>query len=143
MKTKRRNQRGFTLLEIMVVVAILGLLAAMIVPNVIGQGEQAKVDIAKTNMSRIVQQLDMYKFNNGRYPSTEEGIRALVERPASAKKWPEGGYLPQIPQDPWGNDYFYLSPGVDGPFDLYSLGADGAEGGTGVDADISWRDSSN
>ncbi|AFT70487.1 MULTISPECIES: type II secretion system major pseudopilin GspG [Alloalcanivorax] len=143
MKTKRRNQRGFTLLEIMVVVAILGLLAAMIVPNVIGQGEQAKVDIAKTNMSRIVQQLDMYKFNNGRYPSTEEGIRALVERPASAKKWPEGGYLPQIPQDPWGNDYVYLSPGVDGPFDLYSLGADGAEGGTGVDADISWRDSSN
>jgi len=110
---------------------------------VIGQGEQAKVDIAKTNMSRIVQQLDMYKFNNGRYPSTEEGIRALVERPASAKKWPEGGYLPQIPQDPWGNDYVYLSPGVDGPFDLYSLGADGAEGGTGVDADISWRDSSN
>ena len=143
MKTKRRNQRGFTLLEIMVVVAILGLLAAMIVPNVIGQGEQAKVDIAKTNMSRIVQQLDMYKFNNGRYPSTEEGIRALVERPASAKKWPEGGYLPQIPQDPWGNDYVYLSPGVDGPFDLYSLGADGAEGGTGVDADISSRDSSN
>ena len=143
MRNRQSTQSGFTLLEIMVVVAIIGLLAAMIVPNVIGQGEQAKVDIAKTNMSRIVQQLDMYKFNNGRYPSTEEGIRALVERPASAKKWPEGGYLPQIPQDPWGNDYVYLSPGVDGPFDLYSLGADGAEGGTGVDADISWRDSSN
>jgi general secretion pathway protein G len=123
MKKIQRTQSGFTLLEIMVVVAIIGLLAAMIVPNVIGQGEQAKVDIAKTNMSRVVQQLDMYKFNNGTYPSTEEGINALVERSASARKWPEGGYLPSVPEDPWGNEYVYISPGVDGPFDLYSLGA--------------------
>lgn len=139
---KQQAQSGFTLLEIMVVVAIIGLLAAMIVPNVIGQGEQAKVQIAKTNMSRIVQQLDMFKFNDGRYPTTEEGVKALVERPANVKKWPEGGYLPSIPEDPWGNKYVYISPGVNGPFDLYSLGADGAEGGTGNDADISWRDAS-
>lgn len=143
MKKMQRTQSGFTLLEIMVVVAIIGLLAAMIVPNVIGQGEQAKVDIAKTNMSRVVQQLDMYKFNNGTYPSTEEGIHALVERSASARKWPEGGYLPSVPEDPWGNEYIYISPGVDGPFDLYSLGADGVEGGEGTDADISWRDNDN
>lgn len=140
MRSKRLAQGGFTLLEIMVVVAIIGLLAAMIVPNVIGQGEQAKVDIAKANMSRIVQQLDMFKFNNGRYPTTEEGIAGLVERPANVEKWPEGGYLPNVPEDPWGRSYIYISPGLEGPFDLYSLGADGAEGGDGTDADISWRD---
>ena len=142
MKTLKRKQAvsGFTLLEIMVVVAIIGLLAAVIVPNVIGQGEAAKVDLTKANMGKIVQQLDLYKFNNGRYPTTEEGLNGLVERPASASKWPEGGYLPKVPQDPWKNEYIYLSPGVDGPFDLLSLGADGAEGGEGNDADINWRD---
>ena len=142
MKTQkhRKAMSGFTLLEIMVVVAIIGLLAAVIVPNVIGQGEAAKVDLTKANMGKIVQQLDLYKFNNGSYPTTEEGLNGLVERPASAKKWPEGGYLPKVPQDPWNNDYVYLSPGVDGPFDLLSLGADGAEGGEGNDADINWRD---
>lgn len=143
MRNKRLTQNGFTLLEIMVVVAIIGLLAAMIVPNVIGQGEQAKVEIAKTNMSRIVQQLNMFKFNDGRYPTTAEGLNALVEQPADVRKWPEGGYLPSVPEDPWGNPYIYTSPGVDGPFDLYSLGADGTEGGTGTDADISWRDMDN
>lgn len=142
MKTLKRQKAvsGFTLLEIMVVVAIIGLLAAVIVPNVIGQGEGAKVDLTKANMGKIVQQLDLYKFNNGSYPTTEEGLNGLVERPASARKWPEGGYLPKVPQDPWNNDYVYLSPGVDGPFDLLSLGADGAEGGEGNDADINWRD---
>ncbi len=142
MKTLKRQKAvsGFTLLEIMVVVAIIGLLAAVIVPNVIGQGEGAKVDLTKANMGKIVQQLDLYKFNNGSYPTTEEGLNGLVERPASARKWPDGGYLPKVPQDPWNNDYVYLSPGVDGPFDLLSLGADGAEGGEGNDADINWRD---
>ncbi len=142
MKTLKRQKAvsGFTLLEIMVVVAIIGLLAAVIVPNVIGQGEAAKVDLTKANMGKIVQQLDLYKFNNGSYPTTEEGLNGLVERPASARKWPDGGYLPKVPQDPWNNDYVYLSPGVDGPFDLLSLGADGAEGGEGNDADINWRD---
>tara|TARA_Y100001934_G_C12308889_1_gene753868 strand:+ start:111 stop:536 length:426 start_codon:yes stop_codon:yes gene_type:complete len=139
MKTKGAMS-GFTLLEIMVVVAIIGLLAAVIVPNVIGQGEGAKVDLTKANMGKIVQQLDLYKFNNGSYPTSEEGLNALVERPASARKWPDGGYLPRVPEDAWNNDYVYISPGVDGPFDLLSLGADGVEGGEGSDADINWRD---
>ena len=139
MKTKGAMS-GFTLLEIMVVVAIIGLLAAVIVPNVIGQGEGAKVDLTKANMGKIVQQLDLYKFNNGSYPTSEEGLNALVERPASARKWPDGGDLSSVPKDAWNNDYVYISPGVDGPFDLLSLGADGAEGGEGTDADINWRD---
>ncbi len=139
-QNKQRAMSGFTLLEIMVVVAIIGLLAAVIVPNVIGQGESAKVDLTKANMGKIVQQLDLYKFNNGTYPTTEEGLNALVERSESARKWPEGGYLSKVPQDPWNNDYVYLSPGVDGPFDLLSLGADGVEGGEGTNADINWRD---
>ena len=139
MKTKGAMS-GFTLLEIMVVVAIIGLLAAVIVPNVIGQGEGAKVDLTKANMGKIVQQLDLYKFNNGSYPTSEEGLNALVERPASARKWPDGGYLPRVPEDAWNSDYVYISPGVEGPFDLLSLGADGVEGGEGTDADINWRD---
>ncbi|MCG8393492.1 MAG: type II secretion system major pseudopilin GspG [Pseudomonadales bacterium] len=139
MKTKGAMS-GFTLLEIMVVVAIIGLLAAVIVPNVIGQGEAAKVDLTKANMGKIVQQLDLYKFNNGSYPTSEEGLNALVERPESARKWPDGGYLSKVPQDAWNNDYVYLSPGVEGPFDLISMGADGVEGGEGSDADINWRD---
>ena len=139
MKAKRAMS-GFTLLEIMVVVAIIGLLAAVIVPNVIGQGEAAKVDLTKANMGKIVQQLDLYKFNNGSYPTSEEGLNGLVERPNSARKWPDGGYLPKVPQDAWNNDYVYISPGVDGPFDLLSMDADGVEGGEGSDADINWRD---
>ncbi|EDX89248.1 type II secretion system protein GspG [Alcanivorax sp. VBW004] len=139
MKAKRAMS-GFTLLEIMVVVAIIGLLAAVIVPNVIGQGEAAKVDLTKANMGKIVQQLDLYKFNNGSYPTSEEGLNGLVERPNSARKWPDGGYLPKVPLDAWNNDYVYISPGVEGPFDLLSMGADGVEGGEGSDADINWRD---
>ena len=139
MKAKRAMS-GFTLLEIMVVVAIIGLLAAVIVPNVIGQGEAAKVDLTKANMGKIVQQLDLYKFNNGSYPTSEEGLNGLVERPNSARKWPDGGYLPKVPLDAWNNDYGYISPGVEGPFDLLSMGADGVEGGEGSDADINWRD---
>ena len=139
MKAKKAMS-GFTLLEIMVVVAIIGLLAAVIVPNVIGQGEAAKVDLTKANMGKIVQQLDLYKFNNGSYPSTEEGLNGLVERPSSARKWPDGGYLPKVPLDAWNNDYVYISPGVVGPFDLLSMGADGVEGGEGADADINWRE---
>ena len=139
MKAKRAMS-GFTLLEIMVVVAIIGLLAAVIVPNVIGQGEAAKVDLTKANMGKIVQQLDLYKFNNGSYPTSEEGLNGLVERPNSARKWPDGGYLPKVPLDAWNNDYVYISPGVEGPFDLLSMGADGVEGGEGSDAYINWRD---
>ena len=139
MKAKRAMS-GFTLLEIMVVVAIIGLLAAVIVPNVIGQGEAAKVDLTKSNMGKIVQVLELYKFNNGSYPTSEEGLNGLVERPNSARKWPDGGYLSKVPLDAWNNDYIYISPGVEGPFDLLSMGADGVEGGEGSDADINWRD---
>lgn len=133
-------QRGLTLIEIMVVVAIIGMLAAMIVPNVIGQGEQAKVDLAKSNMASIASALDMFRLHNSRYPTTEEGLRALVERPGSARSWPEGGYLPRLPQDPWGSQYVYISPGSSGAYDLISLGADGVEGGEGVNADLNYRE---
>lgn len=138
----RYAQRGLTLIEIMVVVAILGLLSAMIVPNVIGQGEKAKVDIARANMSSIANALKMYKLDNNGYPTTEEGLEALVERPSSADKgeYNPDGYLDQVPEDPWGNPYVYISPGVDGPYDLYSLGADGVEGGEGFDADIRYNE---
>ena len=140
--TMRTTQQGFTLLEIMVVVTILGLLAAFIVPNVIGQGEKAKADLAKANMASIANALDMYKLDNNRYPTTDQGLQALVEKPAEARNWNPAGYLSgsRVPEDPWGNEYVYLSPGIDGPYDLLSYGADGAEGGEGFDADISYRD---
>lgn len=136
-------QRGLTLIEVMVVVTILALLAAMIVPNVIGQGEKAKVDLARANMKSIENALDLYKLDNNQYPTTEEGLEALVNKPESAKNWNPGGYLKDMPTDPWGNEYVYISPGVDGPYDLYSLGADGAEGGEGFNADIHARESGN
>ncbi|MCH8542937.1 MAG: type II secretion system major pseudopilin GspG [Alcanivorax sp.] len=139
-QARRKAQKGLTLIEIMVVVAILGLLAAMIVPNVIGQGEQARVDLAKSNMASIASALDMFRLHNSRYPTTEEGLRALVERPSNARSWPEGGYLSRIPEDPWGNDYVYISPGSSGPYDLISLGADGVEGGEGNNADLNYRE---
>lgn len=139
-QARRKAQKGLTLIEIMVVVAILGLLAAMIVPNVIGQGEQARVDLAKSNMASIASALDMFRLHNSRYPTTEEGLRALVERPSNARSWPEGGYLSRLPEDPWGNDYVYISPGSSGPYDLISLGADGVEGGEGNNADLNYRE---
>ena len=141
MAINRTGQKGLTLIEILVVVAILGLLAALVVPNVIGRGEQARVDIARANLQSIANALDMYRMDNGRYPTTEEGLEALVEEPQSARNWNPEGYLSEVPRDPWGNEYRYISPGRDGPFDLYSLGADGSEGGEGYDAEISYRDS--
>ena len=134
-------QRGFTLLEIMVVVTILGLLAAFIVPNVIGQGDKAKVDLARSNMSGIASALDFYKLDNKKYPSTEQGLEALVTKPDGASNWNPNGYLPKLPKDPWDNPYVYISPGIDGkPYDLYSLGADGVDGGEDFNADLSFRD---
>lgn len=133
------SQRGFTLLEIMVVVIIIGLLAAIVAPNVIGQSDKARVEIARTNMAALGSALDMYKLDNGKYPTTEQGLQALVEAPTDAKNWTEP-YIKQEPVDPWQNEYVYISPGLDGPYDLYSLGADGQEGGEGVNADISLND---
>ena len=134
------RQRGFTLLEIMVVVIIIGLLAAIVAPNVIGQSDKARVEIARTNMAALGSALDLYKLDNGKYPTTEQGLQALIEAPTDAKNWTEP-YIKKEPVDPWQNEYVYISPGLDGPYDLYSLGADGQEGGEGVNADISLNES--
>ncbi len=137
---QRRKQSGFTLIEIMVVVVILGILAALVVPQIMNRPEQAKVTVAKGDIKAIAAALDMYKLGNFAYPSTQQGLEALVEKPTGnpqPKNWNRDGYLKQVPQDPWGNPYQYLSPGTQSrPFDLYSYGADGQEGGSGLDADI-------
>lgn len=137
MKHNSLHQSGFTLLEVMVVIAILGLIAALIVPNVMGQSEQAKVKLTRTNMAGIANTLDLYKLDNHQYPTTAQGLAALVEQPPGVENWNPAGYLQSLPQDSWGNPYTYISPGLDGSgYDLYSLGADGVEGGTGFAADI-------
>ncbi|MNQ30116.1 Type II secretion system protein G precursor [compost metagenome] len=135
----RRSQSGFTLIEIMVVVVILGILAALVVPQVMNRPDQAKVTVAKGDIKAIGAALDMYKLDNFAYPSTQQGLEALVSRPSGnppAKNWSKDGYLKKLPIDPWGNTYQYLSPGSKGTYDLYSLGADGKEGGSDNDADI-------
>lgn len=137
MKTYR--QRGFTLIEIMVVVVILGILAALVVPQVMNRPDQAKVTVAKGDIKAIAAALDMYKLDNFNYPSTQQGLTALVEKPSGnpqPRNWNRDGYLKRVPKDPWGNDYQYLSPGTQGQFDLYSLGADGKQGGSDLNADI-------
>ncbi len=139
----RRLQSGFTLIEIMVVVVILGILAALVVPQVMGRPDQAKVTVAKGDIKAVSAALDMYKLDNQSYPSTQQGLEALVKKPSGnplAKNWNREGYLKKLPVDPWGNPYQYLAPGSKGPFDLYSLGADGKEGGSELNADLgSWE----
>ena len=128
---------GFTLIEIMVVVVILGLLAALIAPNVIGRIDDARATKARQDIRAIESSLQLFRLDNFRYPSTEEGLRALSERPNDPNlKWPEGGYLDRVPVDPWNREYIYLQPGTRGEFDIYTLGRDGQEGGDGPDADI-------
>lgn len=137
------KQRGFTLIEIMVVMVILGLLVAVVGPNILGQGEKARLGVAKTQIRNISNALDMYKLDNFQYPSTEQGLEALVNEPSGspvAKNWNKDGYLPSVPLDPWKNEYQYISPGSEGPYDLYSFGPDGREGGSDEDADISVHD---
>ncbi len=136
---QRRLQRGFTLIEVMVVIVILGVLAALIVPKVMGRPDEARIVAAKQDIAAISQALKLYKLDNRRYPTTEQGLRALVEKPTVTPvpdNWKTGGYLEKLPNDPWGNAYQYLSPGVHGEIDVYSLGADSQPGGEGVDADI-------
>lgn len=135
-----RTIRGFTMIELMVVIVILGILAAAIVPNLIGRDDVAKVTVAKSDLRNIGNALSIYKLDNGNFPNTEEGLNALVQAPESARNWAAGGYLPKLPLDPWGNPYVYISPGVSGPYDLLSLGADGAEGGEEFNADINLGD---
>ncbi|HVW69065.1 MAG TPA: type II secretion system major pseudopilin GspG [Steroidobacteraceae bacterium] len=134
-----RHARGFTLIEIMVVVIIIGLLAAVIVPQVVDKVDQAKVAKAKSDIQAIEAALTMFRLDNSRYPTTEQGLAALVTQPTdpTIRNWRKGGYLPRLSKDPWGNDYQYVSPGTHSKdFDLYTLGADGQPGGEGVDADI-------
>lgn len=133
------KQKGFTLIEIMVVVVILGILAALVVPQVMSRPDQAKVTVAQGDIKAIAAALDMYRLDNHVYPSTQQGLEALVKKPSgmpAAKNWNKDGYLKRLPVDPWGNPYQYLAPGSQGPFDLYSLGADGKEGGSENAADI-------
>ncbi len=137
-----RSQRsgGFTLIEVMVVVVILGILATLVVVNVVGSDDKARVTAAKSDLSAIAQALDLFKLDNFKYPSTDQGLEALVRAPEDARSFPPGGYLKKMPMDPWGNPYQYFAPGSQGnPYDLLSYGADGVEGGEGVAADIIWQ----
>lgn len=139
MTFKQYKQRGFTLIEIMVVVVILGILAALVVPQVMNRPDQAKVTVAKGDIKAIGAALDMYKLDNYSYPSTQQGLDALVKKPGGnpqPKNWNRDGYLKRVPKDPWGNEYQYLSPGTQGAYDLYSYGADGKQGGSDLNADI-------
>lgn len=135
-------QRGFTLLEIMVVVVIIGILAVLVVPKIISRPDEARVIAAKQDIASLMQALKLYRLDNQRYPVSEQGLQALATRPTTApipSNWKVGGYLERLPNDPWGNPYQYLSPGLHGEVDIFSFGADGAPGGEGNDADIgSW-----
>ncbi len=132
------SQSGFTLIEIMVVIVILAILAGLVVPKVVGQSDKARVKTTETALSTVSNTLDMYKVDNSRYPTTAQGLEALSTPPADAKNYPEGGYIKGgYPTDGWENELQYVSPGSEGrPYDLFSLGADGQQGGEGQDADI-------
>jgi general secretion pathway protein G len=143
MTTSWRVRNGFTLLELMVVVVIIGILAALVVPKIISRPDEARAIAAKQDIASLMQSLKLYRLDNQRYPSTEQGLQALVTKPAAAPlppNWKAGGYIERLPKDPWGNAYQYLNPGVRGEVDVFSFGADGAPGGEGNDADIgSWN----
>jgi len=136
------NARGFTLIEIMVVIVILGILAALVVPRVLERPDEARVVAAKSDIASIMQALKLYRLDNLRYPTTEQGLGALVSRPTQPPlppNWKPNGYLERLPKDPWGGNYQYLNPGLRGEIDVFSFGADGQPGGSGVDNDVgSW-----
>ena len=140
---KKGGDSGFTLIEIMVVIAIIGILATLIVPKIMGRPDEARATAAKHDVGTLVQAFKLYRLDIGRYPTTEQGIRALVEKPTSEpvpQNWKAGGYLDSVPKDPWGNPYQYANPGTHGEIDVYSYGSDGKPGGTGNDADIgNWQ----
>ncbi|MDR6848983.1 MAG: type II secretion system major pseudopilin GspG [Sphingomonas sp.] len=144
-RTRRRvrpSEQGFTLIELMVVVVILGLLAAIVTYNVLPLGDRGKITKAKADIAQIEGALDLYKLQNDVYPSTTDGLQALVSPPADAdaSKYQRGGYIKKLPLDPWGKPYLYASPGAHGEADVWTLGADHKEGGEGANADIgSWQ----
>ncbi|MGO3983863.1 type II secretion system major pseudopilin GspG [Pseudomonas sp. SAS7] len=140
-RASRRRQGGFTLIEIMVVVIILGVLGGLVLPNVMSRPDHAKATAVRTDLQSISTALEIYRLDNGRYPTTAQGLEALVTRPTQAplpRLWSAQGYLKSMPLDPWGTHYQYLSPGArsNQGFDLYSFGADSQPGGEGLDADI-------
>lgn len=133
------GQRGFTLIEVMVVVVILGLLAAIIVPKVMSRPDEARAVAARADIAAITQALKLYRLDNTAYPSTEQGLAALVQRPTTQPQpinWKQGGYLDRVPKDPWGREYRFLNPGVRSEIDVFSLGADGEPGGEANNSDI-------
>lgn len=134
-----RQSRGFSLIEILVVVVIIGIMAAVVVPRLMDEPDKARVTKAKQDIQAIVTALNMYRLDNYTYPSTEQGLEALVREPAGrpeAPNWKQGGYLDNLPKDPWGREYQYLHPGQHGEIDVWSLGKDGVSGGEGLNADI-------
>ena len=137
----RRIQAGFTLIELMVVLVIIGVLAALIVPNVLDRADDARATAAKTDVNNLVQALKLYRLDNQRYPTAEQGLQALIVKPTTAPvpgNWKP--YLEKLPNDPWGRPYQYLNPGIKGEIDVMSVGADGQSGGEGKDADVgSWQ----
>jgi general secretion pathway protein G len=140
---RRAAARGFTLIEIMVVVVILAILGTLVAPQIIGRIDEARVTKARNDLRLYESALDMYRMDNFRYPTTDQGLQALVSKPSdpSIKNWRPEGYVKQLVQDPWNRDYVYQSPGTNGaPYDLYTLGADGQPGGEGADADLSVRE---
>lgn len=140
----RLKQSAFTLIEVMVVVVIMAILAAIIVPKIMDRPDQAKVVAAKQDILAIQNAMDLYKLDNGFYPSAAQGIKALVTKPTTSpvpQNWQAGGYLKAVPKDPWGHPYHYQNPGQHGPIDIYTLGADNKPGGTGFNATIgNWDD---
>ena len=137
-----RRIAGFTLIEIMVVIVILGVLAALIVPRVLERPDEARSIAAKADIATIMQALKLYRLDNQRYPTADQGLNALVVKPESAPvppNWKSGGYLERLPKDPWGRPYVYVNPGVRNDIEVFSFGSDGQQGGSGIDADIgSW-----
>ena len=143
-RTKHQRMKGFTLIEIIVVVVIIGLLAAVIAPNIFGQVEKARLNRALSDLRALESSLNLYRLDNFNYPTTEQGLQALVSKPTGspeAKNWKKGGYIPRMPLDPWGNEYQYAYPGTSGSeFDLFTFGADGKVGGEDNNRDLSTAD---
>ena len=135
----RKNHSGFTLIEIMVVIVILGILAALVVPKIMSRPDEARIVAARQDIASLIQALKLYRLDNQNYPTTEQGLQSLVQKPTTPpipNNWKNGGYIDRLPKDPWGYEYQYLNPGQKAEIDVYSLGSDGAPGGEGNNADI-------
>lgn len=138
-RKRPHSSRGFTLIEVMVVIVILGILAALVVPKIMSRPDEARAVAAKQDIASLMQALKLYRLDNRRYPSSEQGLAALVDKPQLApipEGWKAGGYVERLPRDPWGQPYQFLNPGLRGEIDVFSFGADGVAGGEGADADI-------